>query len=121
MNAHGMPLGMWPDLITDPPQLIEMVSGDLIILATDGFYEWENPQGEQFGAERLEQTIRASKAKTPAEIISDLHAKVLAFSSGTPQKDDLTAVIIKRCLTDRLAPLILPPIAPSRQNEKRSC
>ncbi|MGC2718588.1 MAG: PP2C family protein-serine/threonine phosphatase, partial [Candidatus Acidiferrales bacterium] len=97
MNAHGMPLGMWPDLITDPPQLIEMVSGDLIILATDGFYEWENPQGEQFGAERLEQTIRASKAKTPAEIISDLHAKVLAFSSGTPQKDDLTAVIIKRC------------------------
>jgi serine phosphatase RsbU (regulator of sigma subunit) len=96
MNAHGMPLGMWPNLVTDPPQLIDMAAGDIIILATDGFYEWENPQGEQFGAERLEQAIRDSKAKPPAEIISDLYAKVLAFSSGTAQKDDLTAVIIKR-------------------------
>jgi serine phosphatase RsbU (regulator of sigma subunit) len=96
MNAHGMPLGMWPNLVTDPPQIIEMHSGDMIILATDGFYEWENQQGEQFGAERLEETIRATKGKAPAEIISTLYAKVLAFSAGTLQKDDLTAVVIKR-------------------------
>jgi len=32
----------------------------------------------------------------PEEIIAELYQAVLAFATGTKQKDDLTAVIIKR-------------------------
>ena len=32
----------------------------------------------------------------PEEIIAELYQAVLAFANGTKQKDDLTAVIIKR-------------------------
>jgi serine phosphatase RsbU (regulator of sigma subunit) len=61
-----------------------------MVLATDGFFEWENDQGEQF------ESIRLSRESPPAEIITRLYETVNAFSRGTKQQDDLTAVIIKR-------------------------
>jgi serine phosphatase RsbU (regulator of sigma subunit) len=96
MNAHGMPLGIMSSLVSDPPQVLTLSSGDLVVLATDGFFEWENAAGQQFGVERLEAVIRATHHKPAAEIISELYAAVIAFSAGTAQKDDLTAVIIKK-------------------------
>jgi len=96
MKAHGMPLGITSRLVTDPPQMLVLDPGDMLVLATDGFFEWENPQGEQFGVGRLEATIRAARERPASEIIATLYAAVIAFSNGTPQKDDLTAVIIKR-------------------------
>jgi sigma-B regulation protein RsbU (phosphoserine phosphatase) len=66
------------------------------VLATDGLYEWENTLGEQFGSERLEQTIRRVRERRPQEIMQTLYEAVLAFSGGTKQQDDLTMVIIKR-------------------------
>jgi serine phosphatase RsbU (regulator of sigma subunit) len=68
----------------------------MIVLATDGFFEWANAQGEQFGATRMEERIRASREKPPSEIISNLYRAVVEFSGGTTQQDDLTAIIIKR-------------------------
>jgi serine phosphatase RsbU (regulator of sigma subunit) len=65
-------------------------------LPTDGFFEWENDQGEQFGVERMEEVIRASRQLAPPEIIAQLYNAVTKFSNGTKQQDDLTAVIIKR-------------------------
>jgi sigma-B regulation protein RsbU (phosphoserine phosphatase) len=68
----------------------------MLVLATDGFFEWANSQGELFGPKRLEEAIRTSKEKQPREIISALYQATIAFSSGTKQQDDLTVVIIKR-------------------------
>ena len=96
MNAQGLPLGVSSSLMSDPPKILEMNTGDMLVLATDGFFEWANAQGEQFGDERLEQTIRASKEMHPNEIIKALYRAVIEFSGGTEQKDDLTAIIIKR-------------------------
>jgi len=33
--------------ISDPPKLLELNKGDLLVLATDGFLEWTNEEGEQ--------------------------------------------------------------------------
>jgi len=96
MNAQGLPLGISSSLMSDPPKILELNTGDMLVLATDGFFEWANANGEQFGDERLEQTIRASKEMHPSEIIAALYKAVIAFSGGTAQKDDLTAIIVKR-------------------------
>jgi serine phosphatase RsbU (regulator of sigma subunit) len=96
MGAQGLPLGIVADLVSEPPHSLDLGSGDLLVLATDGFFEWANPQNELFGPKRLEQAIRTSRAKHPSEIISDLYQAVIKFSAGTKQQDDLTAVIIKR-------------------------
>jgi serine phosphatase RsbU (regulator of sigma subunit) len=96
LNAQALPLGIVPSLGSDPPQHLHLHSGDLVMLATDGFFEWENDQGEQFGVLRMEESIRDSRDLAPAEIITRLYEKANAFSNGTKQQDDLTAVVIKR-------------------------
>ncbi|HUO34138.1 MAG TPA: PP2C family protein-serine/threonine phosphatase [Candidatus Acidoferrum sp.] len=95
-DAQGLPLGISPTLVSDPPLQLEFHSGDLLVLATDGFYEWANAQGEMFGTDRMEDTIRKSRDKRASEIISAMYKAVSEFSGGTKQQDDLTAVIIKR-------------------------
>jgi serine phosphatase RsbU (regulator of sigma subunit) len=44
----------------------------------------------------MEGVIRAARDSASAEIITKLYEGVTAFSNGTKQQDDLTAVIIKR-------------------------
>ena len=96
LNAQALPLGIAPSLCSDPPEHLHLHSGDLVLLATDGFFEWENDQGEQFGVLRIEESIRSSRDLAAKEIITRLYEKVNAFSNGTKQQDDLTAVVIKR-------------------------
>jgi serine phosphatase RsbU (regulator of sigma subunit) len=96
VEAHGPPLGVSPVLLSDPPRVLDLSPGDLVVLTTDGFFEWANAQGEFFGTDRLTQTIRANREKHPTEIIKTLYQAVIEFSAGTPQKDDLTAVVITR-------------------------
>lgn len=96
MNAQGLPFGILPTFRPDPAAHLQLHSGDLVLLATDGFFEWENDRGEQFGVPRMEGVIRASRDSGSAEIITKLYESVTAFSNGTKQQDDLTAVIIKR-------------------------
>ena len=64
--------------------------------ATDGFFEWADPEGEQFGTERVHDVIHRHRGATATELIAILYRTVLDFARGTPQADDLTAVIVKR-------------------------
>jgi len=96
VNAQALPFGILPSFHSDPPEHVHLHSGDLLLLATDGFFEWENDQGEQFGVLRVKESIRSSRDSAPAEIIIRLFETANAFSNGTRQQDDLTAVVIKR-------------------------
>jgi serine phosphatase RsbU (regulator of sigma subunit) len=96
MDAQGLPLGISASFDSDPPLCLDLDHGDMLVLATDGFFEWANAQGEQFGSARMQEKIRASREKPPSEIISNVYRAVVEFSGGTEQKDDLTAIIIKR-------------------------
>ena len=95
-NAQALPLGVESELDTDPPVILNLQPGDLVLLITDGFLEWENASAEQFGVERMADVVRKSRHLPPEEIIAELYQAVLAFANGTQQKDDLTAVVIKR-------------------------
>jgi serine phosphatase RsbU (regulator of sigma subunit) len=61
IRAQGLPLGISSQFVSDPPKKLELNAGDVLVLATDGFCEWANREGEQFGAERFKETIRHSK------------------------------------------------------------
>ena len=96
LEAQALPLGILPDLWEAVPVKLRMKPGDIVILITDGFFEWENGTGEQFGTERLAAVVRRFSDREPEVIIAELYDSVLKFAQGTPQQDDLTAVLIKR-------------------------
>jgi serine phosphatase RsbU (regulator of sigma subunit) len=106
LEAHGIPLGMIAGVPYSQATDRSLASGDMIVLVTDGVYEWENPDGEQFGIPRVESVIREARDCPAEEMISRLRSAVLTFSEGTEQKDDLTVVVLKR----RVEPVSLAEI-----------
>lgn len=96
LEAQGIPLGLIASICYERGTEGHLASGDILALVTDGFYEWENPEGEEFGLARLEVFLRQSRDRPAEEVITSLRSEVAAFCKGTRQKDDLTAVILKR-------------------------
>jgi serine phosphatase RsbU (regulator of sigma subunit) len=95
-EAQGIPLGMIPGMTYEDSRMNLLSAGDMIVLITDGFYEWQNPEKEEFGVERLKETIREARDCSAEEVIARLYKAVKDFSRGTEQADDLTAVVLKR-------------------------
>ena len=98
-EAQGIPLGMIAGMTYENSRLKCLKAGDMIVLVTDGFYEWQNRESEEFGLERLRDTIRASRDCSADEVITRLYTAVKNFSGGTEQNDDLTVVVIRRKTT----------------------
>ncbi|MAE67800.1 MAG: hypothetical protein CMJ18_26390 [Phycisphaeraceae bacterium] len=90
------PLGVVDGMEFPPPREIRFAPGDVLVLTTDGFFEWPNPAGEQFGTSRLEAFVRDHHALAPEQFIEKLYEIVLGHADGTRQDDDLTAVVIRR-------------------------
>lgn len=65
---------------------------DRLLLYTDGVIDSSNPQGEMFGAERLEETVRRLKGDHEA-FLESLFAEVRHYLNGQPLFDDCTAIV----------------------------
>jgi anti-sigma regulatory factor (Ser/Thr protein kinase) len=79
-----------------PALTLEMLPGDVLVVISDGIYEYENATGEQFGEARAQALIAASRGKTASQMLDALMAEVRTFADGAPQEDDMTAVLVKR-------------------------
>jgi PAS domain S-box-containing protein len=91
----GVPLGIGPDTVYTSSSNIELKSGDLILLSTDGIEETISPDNVLFGNDRMLDVIRSHQTKPAAEIVRALYDSVRQFSKNTPQIDDVTAIVIK--------------------------
>ena len=96
LKPHGIPLGMLPGYPFAKSEMIELAAGDMLVLLTDGFWEWEGADGEQFGEERLKAALVAAAGHPAADVISLLTAAVESFARGAHQGDDLTAVVLRK-------------------------
>lgn len=95
--ADDLPLGISDEMGADSQaREIAFSPGDALVLVTDGFFEWEDENNEQFGTDRLSAAIRRHGQKDPEQIIAGLYNDVKRFVGETRQKDDLTAVVLKR-------------------------
>jgi phosphoserine phosphatase RsbU/P len=95
LPTQGPPLGIISDYQYEAPISLHLDPGDFLVLLTDGFTEWADPQAEQFGVDRAKIALQQHNSLPSVKIIDRLRADVLTFATGTSQKDDLTAVVIK--------------------------
>ncbi|MCK5572240.1 MAG: PP2C family protein-serine/threonine phosphatase [Bacteroidetes bacterium] len=74
---------------------IDLVSGDVLTLYTDGFTEARRHDGEEYGEDRLLEVISRFKNRTASEIIDRVVQSIREFTGNQPQHDDMTMVVIK--------------------------
>ena len=95
LPPHGCPLGVAPEL-TKVGTEVPLHPGDILAIFTDGFNEWANSSEVQFGTDRLGQSLARNRDLPAKDLIAAIHAELVRFTAGTPQPDDVTAVILKR-------------------------
>ena len=75
-------------------QKIHYQSGDFLVLYTDGITEARNAEGEEFGYERLRNSIEKMKQSPSTDLAAGIVQSVKTFAHSDPQ-DDYTVLIIK--------------------------
>ncbi len=76
---------------------INISSGDVLLLFSDGIIDGINPDGRQLGKENLEKIFLqvTKKEASASSIISDILIQLEDYFEGTLQKDDRTIMVIK--------------------------
>jgi sigma-B regulation protein RsbU (phosphoserine phosphatase) len=95
-KATSFPMGAMPLVNARPPVTLELAPGDVLALLTDGIYEYEDPDGMQFGQARVEQILQTYSHESTAALSARLMKAVRSFARGNPQQDDITLVLLKR-------------------------
>ncbi len=93
LTEGGLILGSFPEAVHEEAQ-VPLAPGDHLVLYTDGASECVNAAGEEYGAERLVETVRAHRAGTAQEIRLALQEEILQHCDGKAQ-DDVTLVVLK--------------------------
>lgn len=94
MKKGGLPLGMFRDTRYHEYYLT-VEPGELLVLYTDGVTEATNPGGEEFGRERLLESVKAFRGLSARELIAAVHKDVIAWTDGQGASDDITFFVIK--------------------------
>jgi len=95
-RATSFPMGAMALRAAKPAASIELLPGDLIVLLSDGFYEYESPAGEAFGRARVEAVLQARRDAPVQALAAELLQAVERHAAGAPQQDDMTLVLLRR-------------------------
>jgi serine phosphatase RsbU (regulator of sigma subunit) len=96
LEGDGLVLGIDADIAFREHQAPFPEPGQVVALCTDGITEAWNESGEQFGRERLKQSLLRHASQDATSILENVLHDVLDFRGSAPQKDDLTLVVLKR-------------------------
>jgi phosphoserine phosphatase RsbU/P len=69
---------------------------DCLVLYTDGVTETLNAEGDEFGLERMMQSVRASATNGARAIVKKIIDDVRDFTGAIPQNDDITLIAIRK-------------------------
>ncbi|HEY0323947.1 MAG TPA: SpoIIE family protein phosphatase [Pyrinomonadaceae bacterium] len=95
LASGGLPLGIMPETSYREGHT-KLQPGDVLVAYSDGVSEAYNPQGEEFGAQRLYETIARNLDASASGIRDRIEAALSKWAQGTPAADDITLVIVKR-------------------------
>lgn len=93
-DIGGMPCGLMPETPAPAQASLPMKSGSVLMVYTDGVTEARDTAANEYGAGRLKNFL-SSTTKTAAEYAEGLIADVQKFTTGAPQHDDTTILVIK--------------------------
>ncbi len=93
--ASGLPMGLFCGGRFSV-QAVSLRPGDMLFLYTDGLTEARNPDGEEYGLDRLVTLLAGSRASAPGALASECLDDLAAFRAGARRSDDLTLMVVRR-------------------------
>ena len=92
---NSFPIGIFPEIPLDE-QTVHIPQGSTLLLFTDGVCDCRNPQGEEFGHQRIMAGLETLKNRSAIETCAGLVRALLDFRADAPQDDDVTLVTLHR-------------------------
>jgi sigma-B regulation protein RsbU (phosphoserine phosphatase) len=75
---------------------VPLEHNDCLVLYTDGLTETLNTEGEEFGVDRMMQSVLASAKDGAQAIVKRIIEDVREFTGSVPQNDDMTLIAIRK-------------------------
>lgn len=91
LDAGGAVLGVFSDAIYEQAEVC-LGAGDRLLLFTDGIVEAEDPEGVEFGEDRLLDLLAANRAVGATALRQKIMDRLVQFTAGAFQ-DDATLVV----------------------------
>jgi serine phosphatase RsbU (regulator of sigma subunit) len=95
-SDDGLPLAVVESENYAPSRRFHLQPGDVMVMLTDGMFEWLNGASEQFGLVRLSEVVAGASDRSASQIIEGMYSAARDFAAGSPQQDDVTVVVVKR-------------------------
>lgn len=95
IDSESLPVGLFCSA-SFATRHVRLEPGDTLVLFSDGVSEAEDPEGGEFGVDRIEARSRVLAADGPAALARSLAEESRRFTQGAPQADDLTVLAVRR-------------------------
>jgi phosphoserine phosphatase RsbU/P len=94
LDVGGLPFGIKADAIYQTGA-VTLQAGDWLVVFTDGVVDAINEADTEYGEERLISMLNAGADTSPSTMLSRTMADLDLFVGHTPQRDDITCLLIK--------------------------
>ncbi len=95
LKCGGIPVGMFSPFAYEEA-VVELKTGDILLIYSDGIAEAWNTADEPFGEEKIKTVIVKHREKSANAIIDHLIKDVENHAATMPQADDMTIVVVKK-------------------------
>jgi phosphoserine phosphatase RsbU/P len=92
-RAHIAPIGVMPELEVGEAR-VQLHSGDMLVLISDGIHEARDARGHEYGVKRLSRRIRTARGSVDDVVKAILH-DVDSHVGNVAQADDMTIVAME--------------------------
>ncbi len=95
LEVTGTVVGAFPRSVYEEQKVL-LEPGDILVSYTDGITEPENEYGEEFGADRLVETVLKHQKLESSELVIRVMDAVRAWTTAPELPDDMTLVLARR-------------------------
>ena len=95
LDSTSMPLAVDRDELFQLTRQVQLSSGDVLVLMTDGVAETQNSAGDLLGVKRSLDLVRRYMHLPADQIVLKIYDAARSFAGNRPQDDDITILIAK--------------------------
>ncbi len=95
LDGPGLALGLMKRS-TQQQSHVAIAPGDILVIYTDGVSEAVNAADEEFGEQRLLETVRQLRHQSARTIVDGIFQAIEYHVGDAPQHDDITLMVVKR-------------------------